>query len=84
MESLHKDGTSCTCGEAGQTTRAGLLSDLVNVLSDSRDRDTFVVEGISVKAGMVLFVDSVEEDIFWMGSFGEDAVEVNWVKGESP
>ena len=53
-------------------------------MSDSRDRDTFVVEGISVKAGMVPFVDSVEEDIFWMGSFGEDAVEVNWVEGESP
>ena len=42
------------------------------------------MEGISVKAGMVPFVDSVEEDIFWMGSFGEDAVEVNWVEGESP
>ena len=84
MGSLHKDGTSCTCGEAGQTTKAGFLSDLVNDLSDSRDRDTLVVDGISVEAGMVPFVDSAEEDISWMGSFGKDTVEVNWVEGESP
>ena len=74
MWSLHKDGSSletCACGEAGQTTRAGDLSDFVNVLSDSRDRDTFVGYGTSVWTAIE---DIAGDNSFWMRSFGEDTV----------
>ena len=47
----------------GQITRAGDLSDLVNVLS--RDRDTFVVEDTAVE---VEVEDSGGEGSSWIGS----------------
>ena len=57
------------------------MSDFVNVLSDSRDRDTFAGYGTSVWTAIE---DVAGDESFWMRSFGEDTVEVNGVEGESP
>ena len=57
------------------------MSDFVNVLSDSRDRDTFAGYGTSVWTAIE---DVAEDDFFCMRSFGDDTVEVNGVEGESP
>ena len=55
------------------------MSGLVNVLS--RDRGTFAVEDTSDEVEMIPVEVSGGEDFSWIGSFGEDTVEV---KGESP
>ena len=81
---MHKFGTPDACGEAGQTTRAGDLSGLVNVLSRDTDRGTFAVEDTSDEVEMLPVKVSGGEDFSWIGSFGEDTVEVNCAEGESP
>ena len=60
------------------------MSGLVNVLSDSRDRGTFAGEETTVEVEMIPIEDSGGEDSSWIGSFGEDTVEVNCVEGGSP
>ena len=72
LRSLHKDGTS---GEAGDKTRAGDLSDCVNVLVDSREREAFDVEVIGLSGAKL--DDSLGGDSFWIGSSEEDTVGVN-------
>ena len=58
------------------------MSGLVNVLS--RDRGTFAVEDTSDEVEMIPVEVSGGEDFSWIGSFGEDTVEVNCAEGESP
>ena len=81
---MHKFGTPEACGDAGQTIRAGDLSGLVNVLSRDTERGTFAVEDTSVDVEMIPIEVSGGEDSSWIGSFGEDTVEVNCAEGESP
>ena len=60
------------------------MSGLVNVLSDSRDRGTFAGEETTVEVEMIPIEVSGGEHSSWIGSFGEDTVEVNCVEGGSP